>query len=71
MRANIEGLNSKLVSLEKISNETTGAKQADLIIRSLQDRHNNEIVSYQVQIQELQDKLSKSVKANLIRQNTL
>ncbi|XP_059478843.1 early endosome antigen 1-like [Neocloeon triangulifer] len=60
MRANIESLNSKMVAMEKISNEASGVRQADLIVKSLEERHRKEIISYQVQIEELKDKLNNS-----------
>ncbi|CAB3363572.1 Hypothetical predicted protein [Cloeon dipterum] len=60
MRANMESLNSKLIAMEKISAETSGARQADMIVRSLEERQRKEIISYQVQIEELKEKLSNA-----------
>jgi multidrug resistance efflux pump len=54
-------VNSKLVSLEKVCSATINSKQAQQVVQALQEKHSEQVVSLQVQLQQLKLQLEQAV----------
>jgi hypothetical protein len=61
LRANLDGVNSKLVSLEKVCSATINSKQAEQVVQALQDKHSEQQLALQLQLQQLKQQLEQAV----------
>jgi multidrug resistance efflux pump len=61
LRANLDGVNSKLVSLEKVCLATINSKQAEQVVQALHEKHSEQVLALQLQLQQLKQQLEQAV----------